>query len=69
LIGSFCWGLHIVAAGRVKATEISYLYARSLVTFSGVSYCDNKERVFMFDYDTKKKEHQNTRQSDLLQIR
>jgi hypothetical protein len=32
--------------------------------FSGVSYCDNRERVFMFDYDTKEKEHQNTRQSD-----
>jgi hypothetical protein len=32
--------------------------------FSGVSYCDNNERVFIFDYDTKEKEHQNTRQSD-----
>jgi hypothetical protein len=27
---------------------------------SGVSYCDNKERVFIFDYHTKEKEHQNT---------
>jgi hypothetical protein len=26
--------------------------------FSGVSYCDNRECVFMFDYDTKEKEHQ-----------
>jgi hypothetical protein len=25
--------------------------------FSGVSYCDNRERVVMFDYDTKEKEH------------
>jgi hypothetical protein len=33
--------------------------------FSGVSYCDKRERVFVFDYDKKKKEHQNTRQSDL----
>jgi hypothetical protein len=32
--------------------------------FSGVSDCDNRERVFMFDYDTKKKEHQNTQQFD-----
>jgi hypothetical protein len=32
--------------------------------FPGVSYCDNRERDFMFDYDTKEKEHQNTRQSD-----
>jgi hypothetical protein len=32
--------------------------------FSGVSW-NNRERVFMFDYDTKEKEHQNTRQSDL----
>jgi hypothetical protein len=32
--------------------------------FPGVSYCENRERVFMFDYDTKEKEHQNTRQSD-----
>ena len=33
--------------------------------FSGVSYYDNRERAVMFDYDTKEKEHQNTRQSDL----
>jgi hypothetical protein len=31
--------------------------------FAGVSYCDNRERAFMFDYDTKEKEHLNTRQS------
>jgi hypothetical protein len=54
-----------VTAEKGKAAEISYSYARSLVTFSGVSYCDNRERVFMFYYDTKEKEHQNTRQSDL----
>jgi hypothetical protein len=46
--------------------EISYSDARSLVTMvSGVSYCDIRERDFIFDYDTKEKEHQNTRQSDL----
>jgi hypothetical protein len=50
------------------AKEMSYSDARSLVTFwllfCGVSYCGIRERVFMFDYDTKEKEHQNTRQSD-----
>jgi hypothetical protein len=30
-----------------------------------LSYCDIRERVFIFDYDTKGKEHQNIRQSDL----
>jgi hypothetical protein len=33
--------------------------------FCGVSFCGSRERVFMFDYDTEEKEHQNTRQSDL----
>jgi hypothetical protein len=36
-----------------------------LVTFSGISYCDNRERVFIFDYDTKEKEHQNTRTNQI----
>jgi hypothetical protein len=35
------------------AHESTYLDARSLVTFSGDSYCDNRERVFIFAYDTK----------------
>jgi hypothetical protein len=35
--------------------EISYSDARSLVTFSGISYCDKSERVFIFAFDTKKK--------------
>jgi hypothetical protein len=56
LIGSF-WGLLIVTAEKAKAIEISYSDARSLVAFSGVSYCDNRGRDFMFDYDTKEKEH------------
>jgi hypothetical protein len=38
--------------------------------FSGVSYCNDRERVFIFVYDTKEKENQNTRQSYLfVQIR
>jgi hypothetical protein len=53
-----------VTAKKGKEIEISYSDARSLVILSGVSCCDNRERVFMFDYDTKEKEHQNTRQSD-----
>jgi hypothetical protein len=39
-----------VTAEKGKATKNSN--ARPLVTF----YCDNRERVFMFDYDTKEKE-------------
>jgi hypothetical protein len=54
----FCWGLHIGAAERVKATDIQMLVHWLL-------FCDNREHVFKFDYDTKKKEHQNTQQSDL----
>jgi hypothetical protein len=54
-----------VTTGKGRAIEISYSGARSLDTFSGISYCNNGERVFMFDFDTKEREHQNTRQSDL----
>jgi hypothetical protein len=41
------------------------LFLASWLLFCGVSYCGIWERGFMFDYDTKEKEHQNTRQSDL----
>jgi hypothetical protein len=51
-----------VTAEKRKAIEISYPDARSLVTFlggrrgaGGAVYCDNRKRVFMFDYDTKEK--------------
>jgi hypothetical protein len=55
----------IVTEEKGKAIEMLFLDARSLVPFfSGVSYCDNRERDFMFDYDAKEKEHQNTLQSD-----
>jgi hypothetical protein len=58
-------GLFIVTAGKQKAKEISYSDVLSLFTsFSEVSYYDNREREFIFDYDTKEKEHQNTRQFD-----
>jgi hypothetical protein len=60
----FFWGLLIFTAKKGLTIEISYAEARSLVTFSGVLYCDNRERAFMFDYDTEEKEHQNTRLSD-----
>jgi hypothetical protein len=49
-----------VTAEKGKAVEILYADARSLVTF----FWGYRERVFMFDYDTKEKEHQNTRQSN-----
>jgi hypothetical protein len=53
-----------VTAEKGKAIEISYSDARSLVTSFWGFILRQQERVFMFDYDTKKKEHQNTRQSD-----
>jgi hypothetical protein len=52
-LAHFDWGLLIVMAEKRKA-----------LLFSWVSYCDNRERFFMFDYDKKEKEHQNTRQFD-----
>jgi Zn/Cd-binding protein ZinT len=55
-------------AEKGKSAEISYSGARSLVTFSR----GEQGMCFMFDYDTKEKEHKNTRQSDLrplVQIR
>jgi hypothetical protein len=63
-LAPFCWGLLFVTAEKAKAIEKSYSDARSL--FSGDSYCNNRDCVFMFDYDTKEKEHQNTRKSDTL---
>jgi hypothetical protein len=42
---------------RKHDKKISYSDVRLSVTFSGVSSCDNRERVFMFDYDTKEKEN------------
>jgi hypothetical protein len=55
----FSWGLLILTAEKGKATEMSYLDARSLVTFlRGLIL------IFMFDYDTKEKKHKKTRQSD-----
>jgi hypothetical protein len=43
----------------------TYCDSRERLLFPWVSYFDNREQVFMFDYDTKEKEHQNTWQSDL----
>jgi hypothetical protein len=58
------WGLLIVTAEKGIAIEISYSDVHSLVTFSWVSYCDNKECFFIFNYVTKEKDHQNTQQSN-----
>jgi hypothetical protein len=46
-----------------KGKHITSLYTGYF--FSGVSYGNNWECAFIFAYDTKEKEHQNTRQSDL----
>jgi hypothetical protein len=54
-----------VTTEKLIAIEISYPDARSLVTFSGVSYCKTGNLLLLFAYDTKEKEHQKTRQSDL----
>jgi hypothetical protein len=62
MIGLFLLGFTYCDDREKESDRISYSDARSLVTFFWVSYC---ERVFMFVYDTKEKEHQNIRQSDL----
>jgi hypothetical protein len=63
LLAQFCWGLLIVTAE--KESDRNIIFRCSFIGyFHGVSYCDNRERGFLFDYDTKEKEHQNTRQSD-----
>jgi hypothetical protein len=62
-LAHFCWGLLIVTVEKGKETEISYSDAGSSVTFFR-GFILWQQRVFMFDYDTKEKEHQNTRQSD-----
>jgi hypothetical protein len=62
----FARGLLITTTRKGKANAKKY-HIQMLVhwlLFSGVSYCDNRGRVFMIDYDTKEKEHQNTRRSD-----
>jgi hypothetical protein len=61
LIGSFCLGF-TYCEDRERNSDRNIIVHWLL--FSGVSYCDNRERVFMFYYDTKEKEHQNTQQSD-----
>jgi hypothetical protein len=48
--------------GKWQKNDIQVLVHWLLL--SGVSYYDNRERVFMFDFDTKEKEHQHTLQSD-----
>jgi hypothetical protein len=53
LVGSLFLGF--VKAKKRIAIEISYSDARSLATFSWVSYYDNRERVFIFAYDKKEK--------------
>jgi hypothetical protein len=51
----FFWCLHILTTGKEITTEKSYSDACTLVIFC----CEDRERVYIFAYDTKKKEHQN----------
>jgi hypothetical protein len=63
-LAHFCWGLLIVMGEKGKRQKCHIQMLVHWLLLPGVSYCDNRKRVFMFDYDTKEKEHQNTRQSD-----
>jgi hypothetical protein len=54
LTGSFLQVFTYCDGRETESDEILYSDASSLVIFfSGDSYCDNRERVLMFDYDTK----------------
>jgi hypothetical protein len=65
MICLFCLGLHIVTTEKGIAKAILYSDCSFIGYFlSGVSFCDIRERAYIFDYDTKEKEHQNTWQSD-----
>jgi hypothetical protein len=67
-LAHFFWGLLYYCDDRERDSiiEISNEDVRSLwLLFSVMSFCDNRERIFIFYYDTKEKEHQNTWQSDL----
>jgi hypothetical protein len=65
LIGSFLLGFTYYY-GRERECDRNIIFKCSFIGyfFSEVTYCDNRERIFMFDYDTKEEEYQNTRQSD-----
>jgi hypothetical protein len=62
LSGSFLLGLTYCDRRERDSDRISYSDACTLFLFSGVSYCDQREHVFIFVYETKEKEHQNNRQ-------
>jgi hypothetical protein len=62
LIFAWVYLLWLKRKGKRQKYHIQMLV--HLLFFPGVSYCDNRKRVFMFDYDEEEKEHQNTRQSD-----
>jgi hypothetical protein len=64
LIGSFLLEFTFCGLRMEKRQKYHIQMLVHWLLFTGLSYCDNRERVFMFDCDTKEKEHQNTRQSD-----
>jgi hypothetical protein len=61
----FWWGLLVVTTKKRKATEISYQMLVHWLLFSCGFILWHWDCDFMFDYDTKEEEHQNTRQFDL----
>jgi hypothetical protein len=57
----FFWGLLIVKTGKRITMKTSYSDARTLVTnFLGFHIVMSGMFFFIFAYDTKEKEHQNT---------
>jgi hypothetical protein len=63
----FIYRVFTYCDGRERNSDENIIFRCSFIgyLFRGVSYGSIRERVSMFDYDTKEKEHQNTRQSDL----
>jgi hypothetical protein len=66
LIGSFFSCVYLLWR-RERYSDRNITFRCSFIGYflSRVSYCNNRERAFIFVYDTKEKENQNTRQSDL----
>jgi hypothetical protein len=55
MIGSFLLGF-TYCDGRERESDRKIMFRCSFIGFFFYSYCDNRERLFMFDYDTKEKE-------------
>jgi hypothetical protein len=55
---------HSRACPLIGSFLLGFTYCDGRERKSGCSFIGNKERVFMFDYETKEREHQNTWQTD-----